>query len=122
MKRRQLIKGTAGMAGLWATGIGSHPSFASSANAAGGPKRVIFFLQNQGFNPIACIPKGVKESCSLDSITLPEPLSPLEPYKERMHILNGLHGLHTNPMHSAYFGALGGYRGGNGVSPSGPHH
>ena len=30
----------------------------------------------------------------------------------------GLHGRHTSPSHSAYFGALGGYRGGIGVPPA----
>jgi hypothetical protein len=29
-----------------------------------------------------------------------------------------LHGTHTSPSHSAFFGALGGYRGGDGVPPS----
>ena len=36
-----------------------------------------------------------------------------------MHIINGLHGTHTSPSHSPFFGALGGYRGGDGVAPSG---
>jgi hypothetical protein len=31
-----------------------------------------------------------------------------------------LHGIHTSPSHSAFFGALGGYRGSDGVPPSGP--
>jgi hypothetical protein len=51
---------------------------------------------------------------------LPEPIEALEPYKERLHIINGLHGMHTSPSHSAFFGALGGYRGSDGVPPSGP--
>lgn len=36
-----------------------------------------------------------------------------------MHIINGLHGLHTSPSHSAFFGALGVYRGGIGVAAAG---
>ncbi len=83
------------------------------------PKRIIFFLQNQGFDPATCVPKGMKNSGSLAKATLPEPISALEPYKERLHIINGLHGQHTSPSHSAFFGALGGYRGGDGVPPSG---
>ena len=62
----------------------------------------------------------MKESGSLAKAKLPEPISALEPYKERLHIINGLHGVHTSPSHSAFFGALGGYRGGDGVPPSGP--
>lgn len=37
-----------------------------------------------------------------------------------MHIIAGLHGRHTSPGHSAFFGALGGYRGSDGVAPSAP--
>ena len=59
-------------------------------------------------------------SGSLAGAKLPEPIEALEPYKERLHIINGLHGMHTSPSHSAFFGALGGYRGSDGVPPSGP--
>ena len=59
-------------------------------------------------------------SGSLAKAVLPEPIKALEPFKENLHIINGLHGLHTSPGHSAYFGALGGYRGSGGVPPSGP--
>lgn len=90
----------------------------SATNTASSPKRVIFFLQNHGFDPLTCIPDGLKESCALDGVTLEKPMQALEPYKDRMHIITGLHGRHTNPGHSAYFGALGAYRGGTGVPPS----
>jgi hypothetical protein len=81
---------------------------------------VIFFLQNQGFDPRTCIPAGMKNSGSLAKAKLPEPIEALEPFKERLHIINGLHGLHTSPSHSAFFGALGGYRGDDGAPPLGP--
>ena len=104
-------------------GTGLFPDIARAADkpviqTAGGPKRVIFFLQNHGFDPLTCIPNGLKESCALDGVTLEKPMQALEPYKNRMHIITGLHGRHTNPGHSAYFGALGAYRGGTGVPPS----
>jgi hypothetical protein len=92
----------------------------SAAASSGGPKRVIFFLQNQGFDPATCIPSGMVNSGSLAGAKLPEPIAALESFKERLHIINGLHGLHTSPSHSAFFGALGGYRGSDGVPPSGP--
>ncbi len=82
------------------------------------PKRIVFFMQNQGFDPKTCIPSGMTSSGSLAKAKLPEPIAALEPYKERLHIINGLHGLHTSPSHSAFFGALGGYRGSDGVPPS----
>ena len=96
------------------------PSLAKAATGKRKPKRIIFFLQNQGFDPRTCIPDGMNSSGSLAKATLPEPISALEPYKERLHIINGLHGMHTSPSHSAFFGALGGYRGSDGVPPSGP--
>lgn len=94
----------------------------AASNPSGGPKRVIFFLQNQGFEPGTAIPAGVNSSCALTDakFKFPEPIQALEPFKERMHIINGLHGKHTSPSHSAFFGALGGYRGSDGVPPSGP--
>lgn len=95
-----------------------NPPVEHITSASGGPKRIVFFLQNQGFDPRTCIPKSLHSSGSLAKSVLPEPISPLEPYKERLQIINGLHGLHTSPSHSAFFGALGGYRGGDGVPPS----
>ena len=80
---------------------------------------MIFFMQNQGFDPATCIPAGMRHSGSLAKAKLPEPIEALEPFKEKLHIINGLHGLHTSPSHSAFFGALGGYRGSDGVPPSG---
>lgn len=81
---------------------------------------MIFFLQNNGFGSQTCIPAGMTSRGSLAKAVLPEPIKALEPFKENLQIINGLHGMHTSPGHSAYFGALGGYRGGGGVAPSGP--
>jgi len=121
INRRETLKGIA--AGLGAAmGSSLLPGIAQAARpaASDGPRRIIFFLQNQGFDPKTCIPEGMTGSGSLAKARLPEPIQPLEPYKERLHIINGLHGLHTSPAHSAFFGALGGYRGSDGVPPSGP--
>ncbi len=122
INRRSMLRGMALGAGAM---IGSSmlPGFARASApkaSSGGPQRIIFFLQNQGFDPATCIPAGMKNSGSLAGAKLPEPIQALEPFKERLHIINGLHGLHTSPSHSAFFGALGGYRGSDGVPPSGP--
>ena len=127
LNRRSLLQGIAAGAGA-ALGSSLFPeqllaspmSPATPITGFSSPKRIIFFLQNQGFDPATCIPEGMKHSGSLAGVKLPEPISPLEPFKERLHIINGLHGLHTSPSHSAFFGALGGYRGSDGVPPSGP--
>ena len=110
LDRRSALRHLAAGAGA-ALGSAAFPGFAESASAttgtasrpaSGGPKRIIFFLQNQGFDPATCIPAGMKNSGSLAGVKLPEPIEALEPYKERLHILNGLHGLHTSPSHSAF--------------------
>ncbi len=72
-------------------------------------------MQNHGFDPGTAIPGGMTSSGSLVKAKLPESIKPLEPYKERMHIINGMH---TSPTHSAFFGTLGGYRGSDGMPPS----
>ena len=122
IKRREMILGIpAGFGALLGTNLISGITQAAekpAINTVGGPKRIIFFLQNHGFDPLTCIPKGLSESCALDGITLEKPMQALEPYKNRMHIVTGLHGRHTSPGHSAFFGALGAYRGGTGVPPS----
>jgi hypothetical protein len=122
LNRRNMLQGMA--AGAGALGVSLLPKAllaaptSESPAANGGPKRIVFFLQNQGFDPATCIPSGMKNSGSLAKAKLPEPIEALEPFKDRLHIISGLHGLHTSPSHSAFFGALGGYRGGDGTPPS----
>ncbi|MCR9210602.1 MAG: DUF1552 domain-containing protein [bacterium] len=118
ISRRNLLQGLAVGAGA-ALGAPILPQrLLASPTPNATPKRIIFFMQNQGFDPKTCIPAGMKHSGSLGKAKLPEPISALEPYKDRLHIINGLHGMHTSPSHSAFFGALGGYRGSDGVPPS----
>ena len=114
--RRKLLKTFA--AGAFGASAITPKQLLSAATHTSTPKRVIFFMQNQGMDPKTCNPFGMKSSGSLAGAKLPEPIKALEPYKERMHIISGLHGKHTSPSHSAFFGALGGYRGGDGVPPS----
>lgn len=119
LSRRNLLRSvTAGAAAACGGGLLPGQAWAAASAAGGGPKRIIFFLQNQGFDPATCIPVKMSSSGSLAGVRLPEPISPLEPFKDRLHIISGLHGKHTSPSHSAFFGALGGYRGGDGVPPS----
>ena len=116
LDRRKILK-TFAAGALGASALAPKQLFSATANTST-PKRVIFFLQNQGFDPKTCIPFGMQSSGSLANAVLPEPIRALDPYKQRMHIISGLHGKHTSPAHSAFFGALGGYRGGDGVAPS----
>ena len=119
LNRRQLLQGiAAGVGASQSSSLFPNLLRAAPPSVSGIPKRIVFFLQNQGFDPATCIPSGMTSSGSLAKATLPEPIEALEPFKERLHIINGLHGMHTSPSHSAFFGALGGFRGGDGVPPS----
>ncbi|WP_442509405.1 DUF1552 domain-containing protein [Novipirellula sp. SH528] len=118
LSRRKLLQGIAASTGAALGGSLVSERLLASPASNTTPKRIVFFMQNQGFDPKTCIPTGMKHSGSLAKAKLPEPISALEPYKERLHIINGLHGMHTSPSHSAFFGALGGYRGSDGVPPS----
>ncbi|MDG2220066.1 MAG: DUF1552 domain-containing protein [Rubripirellula sp.] len=118
LNRRRLLQGIAAGTGAALGGSLSPERLLAAPTGSTTPKRIVFFMQNQGFDPKTCIPEGMKSSGSLAKAKLPEPISALEPYKERLHIINGLHGIHTSPSHSAFFGALGGYRGSDGVPPS----
>ena len=118
LNRRELLQGMA-IGSSAAFGLSLYPQGLLAASAgSGSPKRIVFFLQNHCLDPATCIPEGMTRSGSLGKAKLPEPIEALEPYKERLHIINGLHGMHTSPSHSAFFGALGGYRGGDGTPPS----
>ena len=116
LNRRNMLQGMA--AGMVGSSLMPLKAKASGFIKRGSPKRIVFFLQNQGFDPKTCVPAGVKKSTSLSDLTLPEPIKALEPYKNKINIITGLHGRHTSPSHSAFFGALGGYRGGIGIPPS----
>ena len=118
LNRRNMLQGMAAGAGAVMTAALDPSKALATPHSGRTTKRVVFFMQNQGFDPKTCIPEGMTSSGSLANVTLPEPISPLESYKDRLHIINGLHGTHTTPSHSAFFGALGGYRGGDGVPPS----
>ncbi len=104
LDRRKMLQGMAAGAGA-AFGLSLFPDrLLASPTRNTTPKRVVFFMQNQGFDPETCLPAGMNSSGSLAKVKLPEPINALEPYKERLHIINGLHGLHTSPSHSAFFG------------------
>ena len=105
LNRRKMLQGmAAGTSAAFGLSLAPERLLASPARNVN-TKRVVFFMQNQGFDPKTCIPEGMQSSGSLAKAKLPEPICALEPYKERLHIINGLHGLHTSPSHSAFFGA-----------------
>ena len=82
------------------------------------PKRFVFVLQNNGFQPWAAQPNGMEwkrengpnkvVDLSLEDLELSEDLSPLTPHKRRVTILQRLQGKHVKPFHGGGYGALSG--------------
>ena len=74
LNRRNMLQGMAAGVGA-ALGTSLLPGQASGGpSSKGGPKRIIFFMQNQGFDPKTCIPAGMDSSGSLAKAKLPEPI------------------------------------------------
>ncbi len=90
----------------------------AQTDAATMPKRFVFVLQNNGFQPWAVLPKGMEwkrengpdrvVNLSLDDLELSEDLSPLTPHKKQVTVLQRLQGKHVKPFHGGGYGALSG--------------
>ena len=78
LSRREMLQGFAACSGA-ALGASLLPERLMASSAISGvPKRIVFFLQNQGFDPATCIPDGMTRSGSLAHSKLPEPIEALE--------------------------------------------
>ena len=85
------------------------------------PRRVVFVLEGNGLNPHQVMPEGLTRprqndrtelrNTSLADHNLPRALQPLQPFKNRMCIIQGLSGRVCGGGHSNNFGALGVYSG-----------
>lgn len=89
----------------------------ADADGEPAPRRFVFVLQSNGFQPWAAQPKGLERteegpdkvtSYPLMGYELPDDLVPLDPWRHRMTIVQGLTGKHTTPWHSGGFSALSG--------------
>lgn len=83
------------------------------------PKRFVFVMKSSGIIPERIIPAGLSEKASdkkrlinedLSPHKLPAELAPLEPFKKKMSIVQGLSGKMCKGGHSSWFGALGVYK------------
>ena len=100
---------------------------ALAAEAAGKvAPRVIFLFQCNGLWPIHITPKGVPAGKAdtlvdlpLKDLELPDPISPLAPFKDRMAIILGLSSKQAYPNHGSGYGALGCYNARNSDANSG---
>ena len=119
--RRTLLKRmTAGAGCVALTPFLKHMDMLHAADTAILPKRFVFVLKSSGLHADYLNPDGLKHGgstivdSSLDGKTLPYKLAPLEPFKDRLTIIQGLGGRQCAIGHSSYYGALGGFKS--------PHH
>lgn len=119
MNRREILKSlAAGSAAL-------SPLAANAVSNASTPKRFVFFLYSNGFHPDHVCPEGMKDTRKTDKLidvelgphALPKWTAPLEKYKDRMTILQGVNGRHCNTSHGSPFGCLAGLK--KGKAPRG---
>ena len=122
MDRRQLFKHfSLGTSGVLLAPLTQRLAAEQSGTYA--PRRFVFVVEGNGFSPGQAQPKTIPRTkhshgrnnedrlidVSLEGHALPEALKPLEPFKDRMAIVQGLSGRVCGGGHSNDFGALGVY-------------
>ena len=114
LARRSVIKGLT----LGAGAVVLQPFLnALAAEAAGKVQpRIVFVIESNGLWPYHIQPKGVPAGkgetlidLPLGDLELPDPISPLAPFRDRMAIIQNLSCKHAFPNHGAAYGALGCY-------------
>ncbi|MEM8668077.1 MAG: DUF1552 domain-containing protein [Planctomycetota bacterium] len=84
------------------------------------PKRFVFVVKSSGIVPDGITPETLAGDAprneSLANVTLPDSMSPLDPFKDQLAIIQGLSGKMCRGGHSSWFGAMGVYMTG------GEHH
>ena len=80
------------------------------------PKRFVFVVKSSGLQAEYLNPMGLKHGGDklvdepLADKTLSDSMKSLEPFKDKLTIIQGLSGRMTLAGHSAFYGALGGYK------------
>ena len=114
LARRTAIKGiTLGAGAVWLQPFLGR--LAAEARGEAPPPRIIFMMQGNGLWPHHIQPKGVKAGrgdrlldVPLSELELPDPLAPLEPFKQRLGIIQKLsHKIAGGGDHGKHYGALG---------------
>lgn len=127
--RRQFVQGVS----LGASGFLLNPILgkvqAEAAGVARRPTRFVFLVEGNGLNPKQIHPEGIpfvgrekrKELADtpLVDLKLPPALDPLNEYKDKLTIVQGLSGRIAGGGHSNNFGALGAFNAQGGVGRTG---
>lgn len=118
--RRQILKGLSLGAGATLLGPMIQNVMARSNGETGGPKRIVFVLQGNGFDAIQGCPETIPfkeyknrnkfESINLKNHKLPASFTAMEPYKDKFTLIHGLSGRVTGGGHTVGGGALGQFK------------
>lgn len=124
MNRRHFVRGVSlGAGAAILNPILAQLAAHAAGDAAAVRRRVVFVVQSNGMSPNHITPTGAKKLTDrggrytadafteqpLKELDLPDPISPLAPFKDRMTLIRGLSGRIALSDHSANHGALGCY-------------
>lgn len=112
--RRTLLKGVSLGAGAVAFSPFINSIFAAEKQQV--PKRFVFVVKSSGLQGDYLNPEGLSHreetivDAPLKGRKLSASMTSLEPFKDKLTIIQGLSGKMTNSGHSSFYGALGGYK------------
>ncbi|MFT5302890.1 MAG: hypothetical protein ACI814_003707 [Mariniblastus sp.] len=114
INRRTLLKGVT--LGSGALALSPFIKSISAAENQQVPKRFVFVVKSSGLQGDYLNPTGLSHrgetlvDSPLKGRELSESMKSLEPFKDKLTIIQGLSGKMTNSGHSSFYGALGGYK------------
>lgn len=112
--RRTLLKGVS--LGAGAVALSPFINSISAAEKQQVPKRFVFVVKSSGLQGDYLNPEGLSHrgetlvDAPLKGRRLSASMKSLEPFKDKLTIIQGLSGKMTNSGHSSFYGALGGYK------------
>ncbi len=114
MNRRHILKGLT--LGAGATALSPFLSHLRAAELGKLPKRFVFVVKGSGLQAEYLNPKGLVHGgdrlvdSSLEGKVLPDTLKPLEAFRNKLTIIQGLSGKMCTSGHNSWYGALGAYK------------
>jgi hypothetical protein len=112
--RRTLLKGVS--LGAGAVALSPFIKSISAAEKQQTPKRFVFVVKSSGLQGDYLNPEGLSHrgdklvDAPLKDRMLSQSMKSLEPFKDKLTIIQGLSGKMTKSGHSSFYGALGGYK------------
>ena len=114
MTRRGTLKGVT--LGGGALALAPFLDHLRAAEAGRLPKRFVFVVKGSGLQAEFLNPEGLRHGgdtlvdASLEGKTLPASLRPLEAFRDKLAVIQGLSGKMCNSGHNSFYGGLGAYK------------